>query len=273
MSPKDYQERYCLFLDILGFKEIVEESASSRVSRRTGTISGIHFSLKKIADGLTYKSPFSRKSAAGIGSSRVVTQFSDSVVVSYLVKQIGSLEEMLYDILHLQLSLVYRGIFIRGAVTKGKLYHDADFVFGPALNEAVELEKVAMYPRVIVERELLSEAGLISEMQSAKTAVRTAESLVTRDLDGVYFVDYFAVHPEDFDDDWGELGEYLLDLRDLIKGLSSRRQASLRLKHSWLRQKFNPLAADLENSDFQFFNGHRLPEDEESHFGGVVPFR
>jgi len=42
------------------------------------------------------------------------------------------------------------GFLIRGGVTVGGLYHnDAGVIFGPALIEAVAIEKKACYPRII----------------------------------------------------------------------------------------------------------------------------
>ena len=86
-------------------------------------------------------------------------------------------------------------------------------------------------------------------------------------------MDYFNVHPEDFSDEWGDLGEYLIRLREVIKALSSRRQPSLRMKHSWLRQKFNSVAEGLEKSGFRLLGPHRVPEDEDDHIIHVIPFR
>lgn len=278
-KPIKYEDRYCLFLDILGFKDVVERSVIPKSAATPGTkhhpAGGIYFSLKQIAQSVKYNATVLGTGGKQKPSSRVVTQFSDSVVVSYLVSETGGLADMLYDVLHLQLVLIERGLLIRGAITKGSLHHDHDFVFGPALNEAAELEKVAMYPRVIVDRDLLSAAG-ISTSQIAKSgdsASRTAASLVAQDLDGLFYVDYFAVHPEDFAEDWSDLCEYLIGLREVVKGLSGKRQPSLRMKHSWLRQKFNQVAEPLEKSKFGRLGPHVIPDDEEGHFRNVTSFK
>ncbi len=271
----DYEDRFCLFLDILGFKEIIDASVSEKNTKGKPQASEVFFGLKRIASTLNYKQGVSGKSGEILPSSRKVTQFSDSVVVSYLAEEVGSLADMLYDVLHLQLKLINRNMLIRGAITRGKLYHSEDFVFGPALVEAAELEKLAMYPRVIVDREILQSAGIVEPGFSApsKHSSRTAESLVARDLDGLFFVDYFAVHPEDFDDDWSAMGHYLLKLREVVKGLSQRKQLSIRLKHSWLRQKFNDVAETIENGNKAHFNGYAIPDEELDLFLGIKHFR
>ena len=278
-KPLKYEDRFCLFLDILGFKEVVEQSVlpSSKPVRMGGhhPAGGIYFSLKEITQSLKYKTVISTSSGRLKASSRVVTQFSDSVVVSYRATEPGGLASMLYDVLHLQLRLVERGLLVRGAITMGPLHHDQDFVFGPALNEAAELEKVAMYPRVIVDRDLLSAAGITRSSRTGSTSAseRNLENLLAMDLDGMFYVDYFHVHPEDFGDDWGDLCEYLISLREVVKGLSLKRHPSLRLKHSWLRTKFNHVAEGVERTQFQMLGGHRVPGAEQDHFFSVRPFK
>lgn len=278
-NPIRYEDRYCLFLDILGFKEVVEQSTHPKSNTPTGIRrlhpGGIYFSLKQIASTLNYKPILISDSGRSRTSSRVMTQFSDSVVVSYRAGEMGGLDTMLYDVLNLQIALVQRGLLIRGAITQGPLHHDKDFVFGPALNEAAELEKVAMYPRVIVDRDLLNAAGVSTAQiaNSGKSGLRTTASLVAQDLDGLLYVDYFAVQPSDFSGEWSELCEYLIDLREVIKGLSSKRQPSLRMKHSWLRQKFNQIAEPLEKSKFTSLGVNAVPVGEEDHIRNVTPFR
>jgi hypothetical protein len=55
----------------------------------------------------------------------------------------------------LALQFLAKGIFIRGAITKGRLYHDASMVFGEGLVRAYHTEQiVARYPRIIVTRDV-----------------------------------------------------------------------------------------------------------------------
>jgi hypothetical protein len=90
----------------------------------------------------------------------------------------GAVFDMLYDIYLLQISLIQRGISVRGAISSGKLFHNEAIVFGPALVEAVELEKLAMYPRVILSREILT-MGMVDYHGNADQSVK---SLVKEDL-------------------------------------------------------------------------------------------
>ena len=78
VAPK-YEERLCLFLDILGFKSIIDQSVSekveSSVSFRKLDVSGIHAALRAIDRTMKH----SDTTFGGVSnSSKQVTQFSDS---------------------------------------------------------------------------------------------------------------------------------------------------------------------------------------------------
>jgi hypothetical protein len=209
-------------------------------------------------------------------TSRCVTQFSDSVVISYRKdEQNGSgVSSILLDVHRIQLDLIHSGVLLRGAITSGLLFHDAHLVFGPALNEAVALEKLASYPRVILDGQILEEVGLKNSRQSSKKMEysRSTRSKVTRDFDGLYYVDYFNVYPDDFNKDLYELRKYLESLRNLVKGLANTKDPSLKVKHSWLRTKFNDMIEPLEKSGFRKIAGHSVPDGDLELFGQLKPF-
>lgn len=271
-----YEERYCLFLDILGFGSHVEESVNPKTeSKRPMTFARLKAALNGISKGVNYRESV-EISGRMQPSSRRVTQFSDSIVVSYLKDESNGsgVSSMLWDVHRLQLELVTSGILLRGAITSGLLYHDQSLIFGPALNEAVALEKLASYPRVILDGQILEEAGLRRSARTAQKfeATRSISSMVAEDLDGLYYVDYFNVHPDDFGEDWDDLRGYLELLRSLIKGLANKRELTIKVKHSWLRTKFNEMAGPLQKSGFRELGGHQIPETEWDMFSEVKVF-
>ena len=242
-NQKGYEERYCLFLDILGFQSLIDKSVHPKADKANEmTFTRLKGALNAISEGVDYR-------AVNVipgkieESSRRVTQFSDSVVVSYLKDEMGGngMNSIIHDVHRLQLDLVTRGVFLRGAITSGLLHHDENLVFGPALNEAVALEKLANYPRVILDGQLLDEVGLkrFSNQEIGKEWSRTTDSMAIEDFDGLFYVDYFNVHPDDFDKNWYELRAYLENLRTRIKELANQKDPSIKVKHSWLRSKFN----------------------------------
>jgi hypothetical protein len=272
MSLGDYDERYCLFLDILGFQLHVDETIRPKKgTKRPMTFPRLKAALNHISEGVYYRDAVE---VAGKlrSTSRQVTQFSDAVVVSYLKNEPNGVgvSSILMDVHKLQLDLASRGILLRGAVTSGPLYHDQDFVFGPALNEAVALEKLANYPRVILDGEILDEAGL--RRSPPPEYSRSISSMATEDFDGMYYVDYFNVHPDDFNEEWDDLREYLERLRELIKSLANKKNPSIKVKHSWLRTKFNLMAEPFQRTGFKKLGIHDVPDDEAHLFASIKPF-
>lgn len=275
-SPKHYEERYCLFLDILGFQSHVDDSTAPNVGNNIGmNFHKLRSVLNRISDGVNYREGM-EVSGKSMPTSRCVTQFSDSVVISYLKdeQQGRGVSSLLLDVHRLQLDLISSGVLLRGAIVSGLLYHDKHLVFGPALNEAVALEKLASYPRVILDGQILEEVGMKYSKRPGKTLSlsRSISSMAARDFDGLYYVDYFNVHPDDFSEDWNDLYEYLESLRRLVKSLANKKDPSLKVKHSWLRTKFNDMLEPLAKAGFHEIAGHSVPDDDIELFRQLKPF-
>jgi hypothetical protein len=269
---ENYEERYCLFLDILGFRSHVDESVKQAEGESGGmTFKKLMAALSNIEKGVNYKDAV-EVSGRLKPTSRKVTQFSDSVVVSYLRSEPhgAGVSSIIMDVHKLQLELVSRGILLRGAVTLGLMHHDERFVLGPALNEAVAIERLAAYPRMILDGEILNEAGL--RRAKKPEYYRTISSMVAEDFDGLCYIDYFNVQPDDFFDEWYEVYDYLSRLRVLVKSLARKKDPSIKVKHSWLRAKFNKIAKMLENSKFKELGVHMIPEEDQELFLEIKPF-
>lgn len=273
--PK-YEERLCLFLDILGFKNIIANSVADKLetssSFRKLDVAGIHAALRAIDRAVKHSdSTF----GGSLNTSKQVTQFSDSIVISYLMEERSAVFDMLYDIFFLQIELVQRGILVRGAITSGPLFHDANTIFGPALVEAAELEKLALYPRVILHQEIIDKGRRNNAAHhTSDDEEKSIRSLLKQDLDGMYYIDYFSPGPGGFDEGWDGLYEYLVSLRENVRRLSYlTKNPSLRLKHSWMRQKFNEVALQLEKSKYKKIGSDHVPDDLEDHIHSIAPFR
>jgi len=82
-----------------------------------------------------------------------ITQFSDSFVLSCPAENQHSCSYLLQAVYLIHLMCFESlGMMVRGGITLGKLIHEENgALFGPAMNEAYELEsKSAIYPRVII---------------------------------------------------------------------------------------------------------------------------
>jgi len=129
--PKPYEVRLVAFIDILGFKNVVK---GTKDERRLKSVLRAIDRLRDLSDDVQ-------------PSSKQVSQFSDSIVVSYAVHERASVFYLLLDIAMAVLDLVYWGFAVRGGVTIGPLIHDEKHLLGQGLIDSYEMEsKFAKYP-------------------------------------------------------------------------------------------------------------------------------
>lgn len=123
----NYENRIVLFLDILGFKEILsktERKIDDEIVDNPDKIQELYTTLEGI-----YRHASWRTRAPN--TSMVVTQFSDSIVISFVAEG-ESLIMLFDDILKLLADLVLKGILCRGGnfIWKINSYQRRDFWSG-----------------------------------------------------------------------------------------------------------------------------------------------
>ncbi len=145
MTINSYEKKIVAFVDILGWGNSSKDS-SQYVRLRT--------TVKKIAD---YAKSFSKERKEYLKDTPRISQtliqehaciefsfFSDSFVISAPVDNYG---KKIFEILSwASHELIGENFLVRGGVTIGDLHHCDGTIFGPALVEAVRLEKEAVYP-------------------------------------------------------------------------------------------------------------------------------
>lgn len=168
-AESEYSDRYCAFVDILGFRQLVDGLSSNPSEFRAlkSLLSKVH-------------SPAS----ADNGATVLVQSISDAVALSAPISASG-LREIITAIQALALDLLHEGYFIRGAIVKGPLYHDEHMVFGEALVRAYDFEtEVARFPRIILTRAVYDD---VIRFRGA-TTVSLPESLFRLAADGPAYV-------------------------------------------------------------------------------------
>jgi hypothetical protein len=180
---RTYERRITLFIDFLGFKELVDRTATDATfldrivdaMERVGKIGQVG----KIGDGYEW-----------IHKSQRATQFSDCVVVSYKVDEQSGVFDLLNNVAICVIQLASQGFLLRGGVTVGDLHHTGKHVVGPAMIEAYRLEsKVAKYPRIVIDPMLIRAARKAHAPDDEEEYVRI---FMTPDDDGHYFFDYVS---------------------------------------------------------------------------------
>ncbi len=204
----NYEIRYVAFIDILGFKNIIEKSEKKENE------------IQYIEKAINILKSFTNQ------SSLVVTQFSDSVVISTNDSE-DNFQKLLKCLLEISIKSIGIWYLLRGGITKGKLIHTKDYLFGPAMNYAYKLEsELAIFPRIIIDEQLNEEIN------------KRNDCFFTKDFDGIYYLDY--LNPKNFINmKKEELKTHLDSIRDALNEFNKKSINDLKIKQKylWLEKK------------------------------------
>jgi len=162
-TRKVYEKRIVAFVDILGFKSIInrleEEPELFDIVRNI--LDSISKKVKEI-------------------SSAEMTAFSDNIVIS-------SNKNKEYQVLirarDFSLLLLQNGFLCRGGVAIGPTYHKGNIVFGKGFVNAYQIEqKIAKYPRIVVSNEIAQKINIQDQWP---------KNIIKRDKDGCWFINLF----------------------------------------------------------------------------------
>jgi hypothetical protein len=165
----ELKQHYVAFLDVLGFKEMVQADM--------------------IGDNHQYLSKLFRchQSAATIfqdDPNCLITQFSDSIVVSkpydaasfmWFATRVADYQRLLLD----------EELLCRGGIAVDKHFSNGSFTFSAGLIEAYSVEsKTARYPRVVISPEV---------MDLVYPEKNPLPSFLVEEDDGLLFIDYIGL--------------------------------------------------------------------------------
>jgi hypothetical protein len=133
-----YKENIVLFMDVLGFSNLVYNKDQNQIE---SYFTYVLNDFNKFLSQKKYK----------------YLLISDSIVVSCKSNK-ENLSELIFVISKIQYQLLLRGILLRGGISFGNLYINKsnNIIVGPGLINAYQLEKSAKYPRIILDRRLIS---------------------------------------------------------------------------------------------------------------------
>ena len=178
-APIEYERRAVAFFDVLGWKEAVERSEHDARQRHKllNAVWALAARTKNYVEDETKEYP----------SQDEVSQFSDSIIISFPYHDARDLMRLLRIVTEFQTSMLQEGLPLRGGVTVGSLYHSGAIAFGPAMNRAYDLENtIAKVPRVIIDRSLDDDVEAVAPMFPKHWM------FVVRGDDGYYETDYLA---------------------------------------------------------------------------------
>jgi hypothetical protein len=168
LEPLAYEPRVLLYIDVLGWKELIAQSVEEPVL------------IRDLERALSVSDE--ARSHLSSGAIRW-SVFSDHICVSApgTLGGLGVVSTLGKRFAHL---LLEGGFAVRGAIVHGPLVHRSDKIFGPALIDAYQLEStVAFYPRIIFApstAEMIAPARAAAQLFGWETRV---------DRDGVVYLD------------------------------------------------------------------------------------
>lgn len=229
-APDGYEIRLVAFLDILGFKQLAVKAKDD-----TKIFKNLWNALKTL--NLTTQIAYFGSTDMG---PRLydIAEVSDSIAISVLVD--GSIDAAFSQVRWILSTLfdVY-GLICRGGITVGPVIHDRSMIFGPALQDAIELESKADVPRVLIQDSVIAEAlnpGVL------EYGVRKKGHNVRQDTDGKYFVDYLS-SPLLADEAHPFLSQYRSQVLNLINDPDNQ-NPKFWYKYEWLINYFNLTVED-----------------------------
>jgi hypothetical protein len=155
-NMNDYEQRIIVYADILGWSSACcnfsqfpsLQKAATEIANYSRKFS---LSIKQALRNAQAVSPKTTEQHAVIQFSF----FSDNFAVSAPIDH-DHVKKIFQIIAFASHELLRLWFLIRGAVTLGCLYHDnAGIIFGPALVEAIDIEKKACYPRIVCSDSLI----------------------------------------------------------------------------------------------------------------------
>lgn len=232
----EYEDRMVAFIDILGWRNIVERSVEDSDLRQR-MLAGFGALELRAFDPFT----IDFREFAPKDLFCTMSQISDTVILSrsantwpfWFTIELGILARVMMAV----------GFVVRGGVTIGKMYHEGTIAVGPALTRAYMLEsEVALYPRIVIDP-VHAERFCVSDREDSAFELHTIRS----GLDGLWFINFLHpmfANPSDFPH------VKLLEFREFLQQslIRSANQPRISEKYSWLTKYFDTLVAEFPSA-------------------------
>lgn len=226
MKPKyqdnDYPDKLVAFLDILGFKKLVWQDKAE-------ALTAINFIDERLDHILTalYRQH---------GKTFSTKLFSDCICLSCEFTS-ENLFYILYELGFIQLFFSFEGIFLKGALSKGNHFENDRMIFSRGLIKAYELEQSAIYPRIIIDPDLLDHIRKDKDIYYALFAGFKKEDFIIEAPDGHFILDYLHLIYEEGADQFEDLKRHK---RAILKNVQQNNE-NIRIleKYRWVAEYHN----------------------------------
>lgn len=225
-----YQSRIVCFIDILGFANSVKQ-----------TIRNTEESKQLLDSTCRALAFFAECKTILMHNAKVrdmqITQFSDSIVISFPSENGNDLYLSLALIKFIQVSVLREfGILLRGGIVIGDLIHTDKILIGPAMIAAYDIEsKCAFSPRIVLDPKVVYRFLSIRKEIEPGNEKR---NIVHKDLDDTSYIDYFNIDDNEIDgfDEDARYGYFRILCQKVADNVNST-DMSIRVKYLWMRNK------------------------------------
>lgn len=227
MDEKEYKNCYVAFLDILGFKYMIDHE-------KCNYIFSIYSLIKKAVEKANFNLNNSDIKAFNEIKYKVM---SDSIIIYIEENTPDAFFALIRTCQMLQMLLLSLDtpILIRGGISNGNLFVENDIFFGNGLTQAYLIEStISNYPRIIFTNKLLSEArNNYKEIPIGIDGVS-----FYKDIDEYNVINFMAI--ENFfsnsDKDW--IAKYIDNILNCCQTyIDSSYDIKVRSKYVWLKNE------------------------------------
>jgi hypothetical protein len=181
-----YSPHVVTYLDILGFRELVEKKSPNFISRAIRKVKDI-----TVPDDLKIK----RDKENYVNFSDLIVHTIPVLSESNQHKPRGIVFREIRYMAMVQAVLIEESLLLRGAVTVGDIERSHGVLFGPGLISAYELERDhAQYPRIVVDDRLIEalKSNHLLRRHNYDKEMKALSDCIRLDDDGVIFIDYLG---------------------------------------------------------------------------------
>lgn len=276
-----YKKSIVTFIDILGFKDLVNQSTNSHQ-----VLDLIHGTLMKFkslekpeswTSGLIEVEEDAQKKGLdgfGISNRTNCTCFSDSIVISIEIE--NDLNEvfstLIANLSRIGAQLLKNGILIRGGIDLSDIYHNNGIVFGKGLINSYELEtNAAKYPRIILAKNLISELNYPLLYKNKRYPYHQYLDRFEDGCVGIHQLIFYQVHQNSSAISKKQIVEDLKKSKDtIIHGLDSNFVTPHILdKYKWLKNQYNKLIILEDNIKEEFHDISESDNHNNIHYSYI----
>ncbi|MEF2253391.1 hypothetical protein V4D00_23745 [Ralstonia solanacearum] len=246
-----YREAVVTFVDILGFKQLIDSNTFEEVANKLTTVRRL--------SGYD-------ETQSGEGFEPKILQFSDSIIrvrpldsVANVESRYGLMFYEMLDLVHMQGELINHGVCVRGGVSLGQVHFDNQTLFGPGFVRAYELESVyANFPRIVIDPLLIDQLKKDQRLVSSQNTLHQEFSYIRKNVrkesDGIYFIDYLRSFLTEIDDQ-DNIPVFLQNHKNIIleNANGATRLSSVSAKYLWMASYHNSLVKELKKEFFEHY--------------------